>query len=493
MAEQEFIVRVPPRDENKKYHVMKFRASLNQDFSKWTATRMMRENNEKIYKSNIPENEDPKYGAGSVFGKDVKEELRLKKAGITRKKYDPDAQPWTMRVNGKGGKRFKGIREGGVSDNTSFYVFTHGKDGAFEAFPISEWYNFTPIQRYKTFDAEEAEERYANRGKMLNKWAVVVSKKVKPGEEGDGEDLDGDEAKGKKGKKKGDNFKISDMDEWGDDEEGDALDTDSDEEKPKKKDSDSDSDGGGKKKKSKDTKRKKKKNKTDVDEAFEDSDDGDDEGREVDYMSDESSESEEELEKEHDIKGVDQDEGISKMLDSDSSDDEDKKKSDNEDDEDETGKKKKGKGESGDEDDDKKGKKKKGSSAANSRSATPTKEMEKMDRDQKRKAMVANVLDPNNIGESAAKKSRLEQFGTSGSSSTSASGAFGEINEEAVRKYLKRRPMTTTDLLKKFKPKNIDVEAKSLLVQHLANVIKKVNPHKQKRQGNVYLSLVEEK
>ena len=28
-------------------------------------------------------------------------------------------------------------------------------------------YNFTPIQRYKTLDAEEAEERFANRGKVL--------------------------------------------------------------------------------------------------------------------------------------------------------------------------------------------------------------------------------------------------------------------------------------------------------------------------------------
>ena len=63
-------------------------------------------------------------------------------------------------------------------------MFTHGKDGAFEAFPIKDWfvslntwlimcliltgrYNFTPIQRYKTLDAEEAEERFANRGKVL--------------------------------------------------------------------------------------------------------------------------------------------------------------------------------------------------------------------------------------------------------------------------------------------------------------------------------------
>ena len=36
--------------------------------------------------------------------------------------------------------KLKGIREGGVSNNTTFYVFTHGKDGAFEAFPIKDWF-----------------------------------------------------------------------------------------------------------------------------------------------------------------------------------------------------------------------------------------------------------------------------------------------------------------------------------------------------------------
>lgn len=479
-SEQEFVVRVPQRDETKKYHVMKFRSTLNQDFSKWSACKMVRENNQKIVQASIPQDDDPKFGAGSVFGKEMKEEARLKKLGIIRKKYNPDAQPWMMKVNGKGGKRYKGTREGGVSDNTSFYVFTHGADGAFEAFPISEWYNFIPLRTHKTLSAEEAEEKYAQRGKILNKWAVMVNNKLKTDEDGvlDGE-TEGD--KNNKGKKKS-AFKVSDMDDWEDG--GDALDTSSDEEKTKKDDSDSDS---GKKKRTKDTKKKKKKNKTDVDEALEDSDDGDDEGREVDYMSDESSDSEEELEKEHDIKGVDQDEGISKMLDSDSDSDEEKKKSgdDDEDDEDETGKKKKKKAGSDDEGEDKKsGKKKK--SAPNSRSATPTKDQEKMDRDEKRKAMVANLLDPNASGESAAKKSRLEQFGSSSASSSST--AFGEITEEAVRRYLKRRPMTTTDLLKKFKAKKSGANANEL-VQHLANVLKKINPHKQKSQGTVYLSL----
>jgi hypothetical protein len=41
----------------------------------------------------------------------------------------------------------QGTKEGGVADNTTYYVFTHGKDGSVEAFPISDWYNFVPIQR----------------------------------------------------------------------------------------------------------------------------------------------------------------------------------------------------------------------------------------------------------------------------------------------------------------------------------------------------------
>ena len=89
VVEQEFVVRVPQREENKKYHVMKFRASINQDFSKWTGSRMVRENCQKIVQSNVPQDDDPKFGAGSVFGKDMKEESWLKKLGSVRKKYDP--------------------------------------------------------------------------------------------------------------------------------------------------------------------------------------------------------------------------------------------------------------------------------------------------------------------------------------------------------------------------------------------------------------------
>ena len=83
----EYTVRVPPRKENKKYHIMKFRNTLaSNDPSKWNAVRMIRENNKKQYKGN--EEEMPKYGAGSEYGREEREEARRKKYGYNRKQYD---------------------------------------------------------------------------------------------------------------------------------------------------------------------------------------------------------------------------------------------------------------------------------------------------------------------------------------------------------------------------------------------------------------------
>lgn len=98
---------------------------------------MERENNMKEYKG--MEEEMPKFGAGSEFGRDAREEARRKKYGITSRKYKPDDQPWILKSGGKTGKKFKGIREGGVSENAAYYVFTHAPDGAIEAFPLHEW------------------------------------------------------------------------------------------------------------------------------------------------------------------------------------------------------------------------------------------------------------------------------------------------------------------------------------------------------------------
>jgi hypothetical protein len=66
--------------------------------------------------------------------------------------------------------RFRGNREGGVAENAAYYVFTHAPDGAIEAFPLQEWYNFQPIQRYKSLTAEEAEEEFGRFVPLTHVW-----------------------------------------------------------------------------------------------------------------------------------------------------------------------------------------------------------------------------------------------------------------------------------------------------------------------------------
>ena len=69
---------------------------------------MERENNLKEYKSAYDIDTMPKFGAGSEYGRDLKEEARRKKHGINIKKYNPEDQPWLMKVgSGKTAKRYK--------------------------------------------------------------------------------------------------------------------------------------------------------------------------------------------------------------------------------------------------------------------------------------------------------------------------------------------------------------------------------------------------
>lgn len=145
----------------KKHHVMRFNATLNVDFAQWRNVKLERENNMKEFRG--MDEDQPKFGAGSEYNRDQREEARRKKFGIIARKYRPEAQPWILKVGGKTGKKFKGIREGGVGENAAFYVFTHAPDGAIEAYPLNEWYNFQPIQRYKSLSAEEAEQEFGRR------------------------------------------------------------------------------------------------------------------------------------------------------------------------------------------------------------------------------------------------------------------------------------------------------------------------------------------
>lgn len=68
------------------HHVMRFNATLKVDFAQWKNVKMERENNQRDARSGIEE-EMPKFGAGSEYNRDMKEELRRKKLGFQPRKY----------------------------------------------------------------------------------------------------------------------------------------------------------------------------------------------------------------------------------------------------------------------------------------------------------------------------------------------------------------------------------------------------------------------
>ncbi|KAH8380693.1 hypothetical protein KR009_004649, partial [Drosophila setifemur] len=541
---QEFKIRVPKM--RKKHHVMRFNATLNVDFAQWRNVKLERENNMKEFRG--MDEDQPKFGAGSEYNRDQREEARRKKFGIIARKYRPEAQPWILKVGGKTGKKFKGIREGGVGENAAFYVFTHAPDGAIEAYPLNEWYNFQPIHRYKSLSAEEAEQEFGRRKKVMNYFSLMLRKRLRGDEE---EEQDPEEAKLlKTATKKSKELKITDMDEWIDSE--DESDSDDEEDKKKKEQEDSD-DGKAKGKGKKGADKKKKKRDVD-DEAFEESDDGDEEGREMDYdTSSSEDEPDPESKVDKDMKGVAEEDALRKLLTSDEE-EEDEKKSDESDKDDENGEKKKkekskdeaskdkkkkklGKDEkkgrsngsggdsstdfssdstdseddlsngprkkqpiSKDKDKEKEKEKEKESAGISSkastsssnntnksRSATPTLSTDASKRKMNSLPSELTNSDTSNSPTSTPAKRPKNEISTSLPSSFSGSKVedYG-ITEEAVRRYLKRKPLTATELLTKFKNKKTGVSS-DRLVETMTKILKKINPVKHTIQGKMYL------
>ncbi|XP_045616952.2 general transcription factor IIF subunit 1 isoform X1 [Procambarus clarkii] len=491
----EYVVKVP-KAYKRKYNMMRFHAALGVDFKSWTHTKMERENNLKEFKSQ--EEEMPKFGAGSEFGREQREEARRKKYGINVKKYKPEDQPWILSIAGKNGKKFKGIREGGVSENSSWYVFMQGKDGAFEAYPVEEWYNFKLIQRYKYLNAEEAEKEFERRDKIMNYFSVMYQKKLKK----DGDEVpDGDEEVTKKKGSAGKSLLLSELDDWmsdGDESEGEEeREEDSDDmakgKKKNKVQAKGRSQHGGKKKKTFD-------GESDED-CLEESDEFDD-GAEHDYISSDSSDSDAENDEivRKELAGVDQEDALKKLLDSDEEDEEEKdkeKEKENEEKQETEEKEEKDKKKKKKKKKDKKSEANKEESEAKSSDTSddePSNKKKKRDRNSdshksksddgssgKRKLKA-------NPTESVAKKQRTD-MGAGGSSTLAASpGSDSGVTEESIRRYLMRKPMTTTELLHKFKCKKTGLNSDQL-VHAIAQILKRINPTKQMVKGKMYLSI----
>ncbi|KAJ4931803.1 hypothetical protein JOQ06_010243 [Pogonophryne albipinna] len=458
----EYTVRVP-KNTNKKYSIMGFNSGDKVNCSAWTQARMERDMSaRRIY----GEEESVDGAAGSEFGKKQREESRRKKYGIVKREFKVEDQPWILKINGKAGKRFKGLKKGSVTENASYYIFTQCPDGAFEAFPVNGWYNFVPQAKHRTLTAEEAEEEWGRRNKVVNHFSIMLQRRFREQEHGCDDDDDDNEKGGKKKKKggRGGDLRITDLEE--------DLEMSS---------SDSNSSNGD-----------------DGEKALEDSDDGDNEGLEVDYMSDESS-SDEEPEKGKMSKGEDHPKGIDEASENSSGESE---TSDDSDIEGETASalfmkkrtppKRGGRGSAG-------------SSKAGSRPGTPSIDS----------AATSNTLraaaskleqgkrpPPGPSTDSpAAKRLKMEPSSqspvpsgkstpqpTPGKSTPSSSDV--QLTEEAVRRYLIRKPMTTKDLLKKFQTKRTGLSSEQT-VNVLAQILKRLNPERKNVNDKMHFYLTE--
>ncbi|XP_028979667.1 general transcription factor IIF subunit 1 isoform X2 [Esox lucius] len=528
----EYTVRVP-KNNSKKYSIMAFNSGDKVNCSTWTQARMERDmSNRRMYGGE----ETEEGAAGSEFGKKQREEARRKKFGIVTREFKVEDQPWILKINGKAGKRFKGQKKGGVTENASYYIFTQCPDGAFEAFPVNGWYNFVPQAKHRTLTAEEAEEEWGRRNKVVNHFSIMLQRRLREQERGpDDEDEEGEKGGKKKKKKKGargGDLRIHDLE---DDLELSSDESDSSREegdnKPKKKESVAKGKG----------KKKKKKRGSDS-EANEDSDDGDYEGLEVDYMSDESSSEEEAGEEKAKSNKEDGPKGIDEASDTEDESEEEKQNEEEgkEEEEEEEGKKtpvqmekKKKRDSSGEsdtsEDSDIDGEaasalfmKKRtppkrgggrgsgGSSRTGSRPGTPSIDSASTSNTLRAAASKLEQGKRQVLGGSsdspAAKRLKMEPGSTatttqspapsgkstpqppSGKSTPSSSDV--QLTEEAVRRYLIRKPMTTKDLLKKFQTKRTGLSSEQT-VNVLAQILKRLNPERKNVNDKMHFYLTE--
>ncbi|VEL30623.1 unnamed protein product [Protopolystoma xenopodis] len=181
---REMQVRVPNRAE-KRFSVLRFHASDRVNLSSPTGSSlppevfMQRENNLKQYKGGLNIIDAPTKGAGSEFGREAREEARLRKYGVTRKGYRPEDQPWLFTIGkGRTARKFRGVREGGVSDNVQYFVFCQCKEGNFDAYPVCEWYKMKPEVNYRFLREEEAEAEYSRLHKTFNLFNVMLKRKL---------------------------------------------------------------------------------------------------------------------------------------------------------------------------------------------------------------------------------------------------------------------------------------------------------------------------
>ncbi|GMR36935.1 hypothetical protein PMAYCL1PPCAC_07130, partial [Pristionchus mayeri] len=459
MANSEFVVKVPELNDMKRYTVLKFNNSIKIDPTTWANAeceiKMEREEN-RVLTSGLPAVQE--FGEGTEYGKAAREEARRKKLGRRANQYSIDKQPWRMNITEGDGKHKKlhSIREA-AGTHADYWLFLKSGE-EFQAYKVDDWHGFVPAITHKTLDIDEAEEEFTKRNRVMNQFALKaqIQDKMKQKEADEEEEQ-------KKGKKSGLMIKdeLSSSGSEGDDEEKDE---DGEEKRKKKK-----TKKGAKPRKDK---RVKVENSDEV--AKYESEDGEDEGREYDYMTDSGTDSDRDIPMEDKVQkelvGVAEEEGLKKLMDSDDS---------SEEDDDDPAKKLLNRKD----DDDKKRRmdvEERDSSGSDS-------EVDDLDKDKLDSVILmakkGGVAEGN--GSSSGGMKRPAEDTPKGPEIKKAKEEKEEgLNEEMVRKLLRSKPYTTKELLTKIKARCGGEIAKAEMVTRLAAILKAIEPQQFKqRQG----------
>ena len=273
-------------DPTSRTHIMRFPMPGGLDLASLENPRLERQ----LPAGVVRDDNAPEFGAGTEYGQKEREEARRRRRSAYRRRVPTaDDFPWLLRSGKKKEKsKYTGRKEGGIQQSASYYLFREVDSDTFEAVPVSSWYNFTPNINYDTLTAEEAEQQFEKRHKTLNYHAVMVQKRLQGTAEGEDSQLSGEAATagaatGGRSLKTlmGDGLQVREDEEW-------AM-------------SDSDSDGSGnegnskpsKKKPARKTKKKQSRGSDESEPNDEESDDPDvEQSKEVDYISDGTSEEE---------------------------------------------------------------------------------------------------------------------------------------------------------------------------------------------------------
>ncbi|KAI1715267.1 transcription initiation factor IIF, alpha subunit (TFIIF-alpha) domain-containing protein [Ditylenchus destructor] len=483
--QNEYAVKIPKVTDMLRYSILKFNGPLNVDPVNWPTKEiaMEREDNKAVVQTGEIKQE---FGEGSEYGKAAREEARRKRLGRQARMYAHDNQPWRLTVKDGEAKprQFRSLREGGAGEHADYWVFLKAGDD-FHAHKISNWYNFLPCTQHKVLDSEQAEEKFQQRNKVMNQFALKaqIQQQLK-----DQEDV-GVTSKASTLKIK-DDASSDEEDELEDAEDGEAS-----ERKPKKP-----------KKKIKngadEAKRQKKQRVQNADEiAAYESEDGDDEGREYDYMSDSGSDSDRdektmEQKVEEALVGVGDETGLKKDMDwdLDTTDEDEKEGDEDNDDEEEAAANKPVR---------------KPKPAANKDSGEPAEDpessgsdsddpdsgkvksvlfMQKKEQQRKRPADDSQPGSQNAVGGASSsagsdmKRAKVEEKPFEmPSAPLAAHGAAEALDEEIVRRLLQRKPHTTKELLSKVKQRCGNM-SKQDIVTKLANILKKIEPYQFKQK-----------